>query len=129
MSPPSPASTVDSIRNCCRIARRVAPIALRMPISRVRSVTVTSMMFMMPIPPTSSEIPATALVSSVRKVRNCVARVDEVLLRPRVEVALGRVGDPVARVEDRVHLCIAAVHGRAGRGLDEQLVERVAAAQ
>ncbi len=33
-------------------------MALRMPISRVRSVTETSMMFMMPIPPTSSEMPA-----------------------------------------------------------------------
>ena len=33
--------------------RRVAPMALRTPISRVRSVTLTSMMFMMPMPPTS----------------------------------------------------------------------------
>jgi hypothetical protein len=32
---------------------RVAPRARRMPISRVRSVTVASMMFMMPMPPTS----------------------------------------------------------------------------
>ena len=31
-------------------------MAMRMPISRVRSVTDTSMMFMMPMPPTSSEI-------------------------------------------------------------------------
>ena len=31
-----------------------------MPISRVRSVTVTSMMFITPIPPTSSEIAAMA---------------------------------------------------------------------
>src|SRR5947207_1105797 len=31
-----------------------------MPISRVRSVTYTSMMFMMPMPPTSSAIPTTA---------------------------------------------------------------------
>ena len=44
---------------------RCAPIALRMPISRVRSVTVTSMMFMTPMPPTSSEIAATAPSSSV----------------------------------------------------------------
>ncbi len=36
----------------------VAPSALRMPISRVRSVTDTSMMFMMPMPPTSSDTPA-----------------------------------------------------------------------
>ena len=33
--------------------QRVAPSALRTPISRVRSVTDTSMMFMMPMPPTS----------------------------------------------------------------------------
>ena len=35
-----------------------APSALRRPISRVRSVTETSMMFMIPIPPTSSEMAA-----------------------------------------------------------------------
>ena len=35
-----------------------APVAMRMPISRVRSVTLTSMMFMTPMPPTSSEIAA-----------------------------------------------------------------------
>ena len=44
---------------------RCAPMALRMPISRVRSVTVTNMMFMTPMPPTSSEIAATAPSSSV----------------------------------------------------------------
>ncbi len=42
-----------------------APSALRMPISLVRSVTVTSMMLVMPIPPTSSEIAATAPSSTV----------------------------------------------------------------
>ena len=43
-----------------------APRALRMPISRVRSVTVTSMMLVTPIPPTSSEIAATAASSTVK---------------------------------------------------------------
>ena len=37
------------------MCRRLAPSARRMPISRVRSVTVASMMFMIPIPPTTSE--------------------------------------------------------------------------
>ena len=37
---------------------------MRMPISRVRSVTLTSMMFMIPMPPTRSETAAT-LASSV----------------------------------------------------------------
>ena len=40
------------------MSRRLAPSARRMPISRVRSVTVASMMFMMPMPPTRSEIEA-----------------------------------------------------------------------
>ena len=42
------------------MSRLRAPIALRMPISRVRSRTETSMMFMIPMPPTTSEIEAIA---------------------------------------------------------------------
>ena len=38
---------------------------MRRPISRVRSVTETSMMFMMPMPPTSSETEAMAARDSV----------------------------------------------------------------
>jgi hypothetical protein len=41
-----------------------APTAMRTPISRVRSVTLTSMMFMIPMPPTSSDTRA-MLASSV----------------------------------------------------------------
>ncbi|NTW99157.1 MAG: hypothetical protein HGB35_04370, partial [Geobacteraceae bacterium] len=41
---------IDSMRNCNCISLPFAPIAMRMPISRVRSVTETSMMFMIPIP-------------------------------------------------------------------------------
>jgi hypothetical protein len=47
------------------MSERRAPTALRMPISRVRSVTLTSMMFITPIPPTSSEIAATSPSSVV----------------------------------------------------------------
>ena len=42
------------------MSARRAPTVLRMPISRVRSVTDTSMMFITPIPPTRSEMAATA---------------------------------------------------------------------
>ncbi len=42
-----------------------APMAMRTPISRVRSVTDTSMMFITPMPPTSSAIMAMAETSSV----------------------------------------------------------------
>ena len=44
---------------------RRAPTAMRRPISRVRSVTETSMMFITPIPPTISEMTATEEISSV----------------------------------------------------------------
>lgn len=56
-SPKTPIAA-DSTKNCRRMSPGVAPMALRSPISRVRSVTETSMMFMMPIPPTNREIPA-----------------------------------------------------------------------
>ena len=49
-----------SSRNCVRMSFCRAPIAMRIPISRVRSVTETSMIFMMPMPPTSKEIEAIA---------------------------------------------------------------------
>ena len=58
MAPPTIESVIASSRNCSRTCRPLAPIAMRMPISRVRSVTETSMMFMMPMPPTSSEMAA-----------------------------------------------------------------------
>ena len=47
------------------MSRARAPTAMRRPISRVRSVTETSMMFMMPIPPTNSEINAIAESNAV----------------------------------------------------------------
>ncbi len=49
-SRPTRLISTDSIRNCSITSRRDAPTAMRRPISRVRSVTVTSMMFMMPMP-------------------------------------------------------------------------------
>ena len=41
--------------------------------SRVRSLTVTSMMFMIPMPPTRSETPAIAINTSVRASETCFA--------------------------------------------------------
>ena len=51
---------IASVRNCMRISRGDAPTASRTPISRVRSVTVTSMMFMMPMPEITSVIAETS---------------------------------------------------------------------
>ena len=60
ISPPNSDSTIASTRNCSQHLALGAPMASRMPISRVRSVTETSMMFMMPMPPTSRLTAATA---------------------------------------------------------------------
>ena len=43
----------------------LAPILMRKPISRVRSVTETYMIFIIPMPPTKREIPATAASRTV----------------------------------------------------------------
>src|SRR5713101_1399532 len=60
MVPPITESVTASIRNWSMMWRRRAPTAMRRPISRVRSVTDTSMMFMIPMPPTSRETEAIA---------------------------------------------------------------------
>ena len=53
--PPVILIKIDSIRNWLLMSIPRAPTDIRRPISFVRSVTETSMMFMMPIPATSSE--------------------------------------------------------------------------
>jgi len=58
MVPPKRLSVIASIKNCSMMSPACAPTAIRMPISRVRSVTLTSMMFMMPMPPTTNDMPA-----------------------------------------------------------------------
>ena len=57
---PQPRSvrTLASVRNCMIISELRAHIDRRIPISRVRSETETSMIFIIPIPPTRSEIAA-----------------------------------------------------------------------
>ncbi len=59
-------------------------MARRMPISRVRSVTDTSMMFMMPMPPTNREIAAMPVTTAVR-VPVTLPRVSASCLVSRIE--------------------------------------------
>ena len=80
---------------------------MRRPISRVRSVTDTSMMFMMPMPPTMSDTPAMPASSVVIVPMACVrmsaisssVRTDEVVVLPghdlvaRAQQHGDRVGD------------------------------------
>ena len=57
--PPMRPIITASIKNCVIMVRYVAPRALRIPISLVRSVTETIIIFIMPMPPTRSEMAAT----------------------------------------------------------------------
>ena len=63
--PPATVRMIASERNWVIITFFLAPRALRSPISLVLSVTVTSMIFIMPIPPTNNEIAAMPLRSVV----------------------------------------------------------------
>src|SRR5207302_1586819 len=63
-TPPTPVSTMASNKNCQVISPLLAPMALQMPISRVRSVTLTSMIFITPTPPMSKPIPLSTNVAS-----------------------------------------------------------------
>jgi hypothetical protein len=58
--PPTMDKATASTRNCARMSRVFAPTACRSPISRVRSRTDTSIMFMIPMAPTIRETEATA---------------------------------------------------------------------
>ena len=67
MIPPVILIRMASIRNWLRISIPRAPTDMRRPISRVRSVTDTYMIFIMPIPPTTREMPAIHAKSVVIK--------------------------------------------------------------
>ncbi len=57
MRPPMRQMAAASVKNWIMMAELGAPMALRTPISRVRSATETNMMFMMPMPPTKRDMP------------------------------------------------------------------------
>src|SRR5215211_4040128 len=67
--PPLTVRATASSRNWRSTSRVRAPTALRSPISRVRSDTLTSMMFITPTPPTTSEMPAIEARTRVRMPR------------------------------------------------------------
>ena len=122
-NPPITDSSIASTRNCSMIWMRRAPIAMRIPISRVRSVTDTSMMFMIPMPPTSSEIDATDNSSIVI---TCVALSDAAAISLEIAhgeiVVLLRPGYDAARAGCRVICAIAlSTCVRAAR-LDEHRI-------
>ena len=124
-NPPINESVTASTRNCTRMSLRRAPTAMRRPISRVRSVTETSMMFMMPIPPTSSAIDATAESSSVR-MRWLAARASVISERLRTRKSSSSPGPMRWRSRSRgVDGLFGFGHPVGAHGLDHDDADRV----
>ena len=88
------------------MSRPCAPTAMRMPISRVRSVTLTSMMFMMPMPPTTSETPAMAPSRPVITSAVAVAVVGDFLLVADGEIVVAPAADVVTLAQQRDDLLL-----------------------
>ena len=89
-----------------RIAPGGAPSALRRPISRVRSVTDTSMMFMTPIPPTSSDSAAMPVSRMVSVLDTDVAVSSSASWLAMVKSAVPSARDGVQLLEQRVGLLV-----------------------
>ena len=114
MPPPNRLSTTASTRNCSSTSRPRAPIAIRNPISRVRSVTETSMMFMMPMPPTSSDTPAMPARSEVIVCVACTSDARHLLHGADHEVVGVARLDFVTRAQHRRDAVAAVVAGVGG---------------
>ena len=92
-APPARLSTTASTRNCMSTSTSRAPTDRRSPISRVRSVTDTSMMFMIPMPPTSNE---TAAMLASRYVIVVVVAVSTLAISSRLRTEKSS-GSPATR--------------------------------
>ena len=92
MAPPIRQRMTLSVMNCIRIAAAGAPSALRVPISRVRSVTETIIIFMTPMPPTSSdsaamaEMPSDTVLIMLDIVSSRLARLDALAVHESLRV-------------------------------------------
>jgi len=71
--PPINDNVNASIINCILISHVFAPTAIRIPISLVLSVTETSIIFIIPIPPTRREIDAMEPSNKVITLADCSA--------------------------------------------------------
>ena len=96
------------------MSRPRAPIALRMPISRVRSRTETSMMFMIPMPPTTSEIEAMPPSSRVSRPLIALTVVEQLGLVGDREV-VGAAGRDVVALSSRAVISALTVVDLVGR--------------
>ena len=110
------------------MTRGVAPRALRSPISRMRSVTDTSMMFITPMPPTSREMPAMPAEEHGQRLVHRGGRPDQRLVSGvMVKSASAGVVMPWRLSELGIDLLVGGRQRRRRGGLDEDVAHRVAA--
>ena len=117
---------IVSTKNCRTIERRVAPTALRTPISRVRSRTATSITFITPMPPMNSVASPTAPRKYFMPSVICAERLgllDRVPDAGRLLVARVEAVDPrrARGAPARLQASWSAIE----RGSDQQPVDRV----
>ena len=125
INPPNMLNNEDSVRNCIRISIRRAPIALRKPISRVRSVTETSMIFIIPMPPTSKGDGRNAAQEDGQHAGDGAGGIQEILLGQDREI-IGADGAAVAGAQDLGDLIARLRHLIGADRLHEQHIDTIA---
>ena len=106
-----------------------APTAMRRPISFVRSVTLTYMMFMIPMPPTTSEIPAMAASSmviipvtvSIVSMISCMEFIVKLFSSPSFRRWLRRSTSSISFMAKSVASSVTALHCMPCRWLCESI--------
>ena len=122
ITPPTAVSMIASSVNCSRMSRLRAPMALRTPISRVRSVTETSMMFITPTPPTIKPTLETANMKMKIMLGDLVPHVGKRVLGEDGEIVrlVGR--NPAAAAQQLAHFVYGFGHVGVRSGLDADQV-------
>ena len=87
-NPPNADKTTDSVRNCNKTSFLVAPIALRIPISFVLSVTVAYIIFIMPIPPDNQRYRTNGYQDQIQNPENLIDRRQDFCLFRQAKIIL-----------------------------------------
>src|SRR2546427_134017 len=118
--------TAASTRNCNKISRWRAPSALRIPISRVLSVTVASITFMITTPPITRNTETTPIIAvaitPVRFFHRSMSVAESKI--PKLSVSLGDRCRR-ARINARASSCVRSIHSAPRAWMFTQIVSCV----
>jgi len=110
-------STLSS-RNCSITSKRRAPSDFRTPISCVRSVTLTSMMFMITMPPTTSEMQVTGTTTAeiMPRIWSIIVRTASGVTTSNVSALLGGVLKRARSATRVMSMASSSFRPSSGRG-------------